>query len=57
MALEKMPADQPCFKCNGTLMTKKGKACKKCNGTGKMNPLLMSEDLAQIYNDEVKLFC
>lgn len=52
-----MPQDQPCFKCNGTLVTKKGKACKKCNGTGKVNPIAMSDDLAQIYNDEVKQFC
>lgn len=30
------PSYPECFKCDGKKINKKGKPCKKCNGTGKM---------------------
>jgi len=33
---------EPCFSCHGTAKNKKGLTCKKCNGTGIMDPIIKS---------------
>jgi len=45
-----------CFKCDGSKVNKKGKPCKKCNGTGKLKEKFFS-DLQKILQEEVHKYC
>lgn len=55
--MEMLPKVMTCFKCDGSGINKKGKACKKCNGTGKIDQNMFGAEMAEIYNEEVKAFC
>eukprot|EP01022_Parablepharisma_sp_SALTPOND_P008522 TRINITY_DN1361_c0_g1_i1.p3 TRINITY_DN1361_c0_g1~~TRINITY_DN1361_c0_g1_i1.p3 ORF type:complete len:450 (+),score=51.05 TRINITY_DN1361_c0_g1_i1:6871-8220(+) len=55
---------EACFSCNGSKANKKGQPCKKCNGTGKMNPAIRSlkkhlekslrQEMARLVQEEVQ---
>ena len=45
-----------CFKCDGSKVNKRGKPCKKCNGTGKLKEKFFS-DLHKILEEEVAKYC
>lgn len=45
-----------CFKCDGKKVNKKGKECKKCNGTGLFS-FNGSESLVKAVRDEISVFC
>lgn len=56
-AMKGLPEELDCFKCEGRKLNKKGKQCKKCGGTGRISQKLLSPELAEIYNQEVKAYC
>ena len=41
-----------CFKCDGTLTTEKGRPCKKCNGTGRLQSKFF-RDLQNLLSEEM----
>lgn len=53
-AMQAIPQEIPCFKCEGSTRNKKGLPCKKCKGTGKMNQSVFGPEFAEIYNEEIK---
>lgn len=51
--MKSMPQEIECFKCGGKGINKKGKPCKKCGGTGKLNANLFGADFKEIYQEEI----
>ncbi len=45
-----------CFKCDGSKMNKKGKPCKKCNGTGNFGFKGLSEITKDI-KEQIQNLC
>ena len=45
-----------CFKCEGSKINKKGKTCKKCNGTG-MFGLKGLNDIQKDIKEEIEKLC
>lgn len=45
-----------CFKCGGSKLTKKGKTCKKCNGTGALSGKFFAE-LKREIEEQVRAHC
>ena len=52
----KMAKLPDCFRCDGSKLNKKGEACKKCKGTGKLSSKYY-QDLHMLVKKEVKSIC
>lgn len=52
--MKTIPDEIECFKCGGSGINKKGKVCKKCNGTGKLSAKLFGNDFKEIYQEEIQ---